>query len=214
MVKDDELGVDCGSQAARKTAASKVFETARELFYRRGIRDVGVDEIVCAAGVTKPSLYRAFKSKDELVAACLEEAGREGRDAILAAIATAGDDPRERLRALVGHFADKLACPDFRGCLASNVAVELPDPGHPGRLVLQHCKTQLRSLIADLARELEAPKPDVLADGLMLVIEGAISTHHIFGKQGPGQSLIATCDTLIDCQLKSRKPRGIGKLTL
>lgn len=207
MVKDDELGLDGGSHAARKTAASKVFEAAKELFYRRGIRAVGVDEIVCEAGVTKPSLYRAFKSKDELVAACLEEAGREGREAILAAIAKAGDDPRNRMSALIRHFADKLACPDFRGCLASNVAVELPEPEHPGRLVLQHCKTQMRSLIADLARDLNSPEPDVLADGLMLVIEGAISTHHIFGSSGPWQALTATCDTLIDCQLKSREPR-------
>lgn len=207
MVKDDELGLDGGSHAARKTAASKVFEAAKELFYRRGIRAVGVDEIVCEAGVTKPSLYRAFKSKDELVAACLEEAGREGREAILAAIAKAGDDPRNRMSALIRHFADKLACPDFRGCLASNVAVELPEPEHPGRLVLQHCKTQMRSLIADLARDLKSPEPDVLADGLMLVIEGAISTHHIFGSSGPWQALTATCDTLIDCQLKSREPR-------
>jgi AcrR family transcriptional regulator len=207
MVKEDDLRIECGSQAARKTAASKVFETAKELFYRRGIRAVGVDEIVSEAGVTKPSLYRAFKSKDELVAACLAEAGREGRAAILAAMVAAGDDPRERLRALIQHFADKLACPDFRGCLASNVAVELPEPEHPGRIVVQDCKNQMRSLLADLARDLEAPEPDVLADGLMLVIEGAIATHHIFGNEGPWQSLTATCDTLIDCRLKSRMSR-------
>jgi AcrR family transcriptional regulator len=54
-------------------AAERIFETARELFYREGIRAVGVDEIVTKAGVTKPSLYRSFKSKDELVAAVLRE---------------------------------------------------------------------------------------------------------------------------------------------
>ena len=39
-------------------AAERIFETARELFYREGIRAVGVDEIVTKAGVTKPSLYQ------------------------------------------------------------------------------------------------------------------------------------------------------------
>ena len=56
---------NCGETAcgdARKSAGQRVFETARELFYRRGVRAVGVDEIVCQAGVTKPSLYRAFAS--------------------------------------------------------------------------------------------------------------------------------------------------------
>ncbi len=55
-----------------KGAAQRVFEAARDLFYQRGIRAVGVEEIVCEAGVTKPSLYRNFASKDDLVVACLE----------------------------------------------------------------------------------------------------------------------------------------------
>src|SRR5882757_7257129 len=58
-----------------KLAGEKIRTTARNLFYRQGIRAVGVDEIVNAAGVTKPSLYRAFPSKDDLVAACLRDRG-------------------------------------------------------------------------------------------------------------------------------------------
>ncbi len=52
-----------------KLAVDRIRKTARELFYREGIRAVGVDEIVTRAGVTKPSLYRSFSSKDELAAA-------------------------------------------------------------------------------------------------------------------------------------------------
>jgi AcrR family transcriptional regulator len=202
MAKDSGVVMDCDIDIARKTAASKIFDAAMELFYRRGIRGVGVDEIVCEAGVTKPSLYRAFKSKDDLVAACLLESAREGRDAVHAAIAAAGRDPRDRLRAVAGHFSDMIQRPEFRGCLASNVAVELPEPNHPGRLVLQGCKTHLRGLIAGLAREVGVAQPDLLADGMMLVIEGAISTHHILGSQGPAQALTATCDALIDQYLE------------
>ena len=49
----------------------RIRQSARELFYREGIRAVGVDEIVNRAGVTKPSLYRSFSSKDALAAAYL-----------------------------------------------------------------------------------------------------------------------------------------------
>ncbi|TIV72810.1 MAG: TetR/AcrR family transcriptional regulator, partial [Mesorhizobium sp.] len=42
-------------------------------FYREGIRAVGVDEIVRRTGVTKPSLYRSFPSKDELAASYLRK---------------------------------------------------------------------------------------------------------------------------------------------
>jgi AcrR family transcriptional regulator len=194
----------------RKTAAAKIFETARELFYRRGVRAVGVDEIVCEAGVTKPSLYRAFKSKDDLVAACLEESAREGQEAIQLTLAAAGSDPMDRLKALVRHYAEKLNRPDFRGCPISNVAVELPEPAHPGRAVLAQCKAELRGIFVRSTREAGAADPEALADGLILVIEGAIATHHVFGSQGPAHAMIATCDALIAAHIGQRSHAGLA----
>lgn len=192
----------------KKTAASKIFESALDLFYRRGVRAVGVDEIVCEAGVTKPSLYRAFKSKDDLVAACLRESAREGHDAIAAVLAAAGRDPRHRLTALLRHYSDKLNRPDFRGCLMSNVAVELPEAGHPGREVVEECKSQVRAILLGLARDLRVTDAEGLADGLILVIEGAIAAHHIFGRQGPAHAMMATCDALIEAHLQQRAGAG------
>ena len=97
----------------RKGAGLRIFETARELFYKRGIRAVGVDEIVCQAGVTKPSLYRSYESKDALVAACLESYVEESCAEIDAAVEAAGDNPRDQLRAIVTHYAVQMTSPDF-----------------------------------------------------------------------------------------------------
>jgi AcrR family transcriptional regulator len=191
-------GPDPGTVSCKKNAAERVFETARELFYRRGVRAVGVDEIVCQAGVTKPSLYRAFASKDELVAACLEESGREARAALEALLDNAPPDPRKKLSVVVRFYADRIAQPDFRGCPMSNTAVEFPEPGHPGREVLEFCKTQMRAMIAGLTRELPVREPDGLADGLVLIIEGAMASHHIYGSQGPSAAMVATAEALID----------------
>lgn len=189
---------DIDGANVKKTAASRVFEAARDLFYHRGIRAVGVDEIVCKAGVTKPSLYRAYASKDELIAACLEESGREIRAAINAALDQAGDDPADQLRALVRYFAHRIAGPDFRGCPMSNTAVEIPEPGHPGRAVLETCKADMRDIIVGITRRLDISRAEELADGLLLVIEGGMSTHHIFGSQGPSAAMVATSDALIN----------------
>ncbi|MET0587225.1 MAG: helix-turn-helix domain-containing protein [Novosphingobium sp.] len=202
MAKNADACDELGTGSAKITAATKIFDTARDLFYRRGIRAVGVDEIVCEAGVTKPSLYRAFKSKDELVAACLRESAREGQEEIEVAVAKAGSEPRARLDALLHHFADKLRQPDFRGCAMNNVAIELSEPGHPGRVVIEGCKTEMRSTIVQLTKELGVANAEGLADGLLLVIEGAISTHHVFGSQGPAHSMMATCDALIEAHLR------------
>jgi len=206
MAKNAGACMDFDTESVRKTAAAKIFEAAQDLFYRRGVRGVGVDEIVCEAGVTKPSLYRAFKSKDDLVAACLRESAREGLAVINAALAAAGTDPRDRMNAMIRHYSDKLNQPDFRGCLMSNVAVELTETDHPGREVVEDCKTDMRGIILELARDLRVAEPDALADGLMLVIEGAIATHHIFGSQGPTQSMAATCHDLIEAHLDRHDP--------
>jgi AcrR family transcriptional regulator len=196
----------CGEGSAKKNAAQRIFETARDLFYRRGVRAVGVDEIVAQAGVTKPSLYRAFASKDDLVAACLEESAREGRAALDAALAAAGPEPRDRLRALFAHYAAKIAHPDFRGCPMSNTAVEFPEPGHPGRAVLEECKLDMRRRVGELTRALGVRDPEMLADGLVLIVEGAMASHHVFGSQGPSAAMTAAADALVEGALKANAP--------
>ncbi|MBY8822365.1 TetR/AcrR family transcriptional regulator [Sphingomonas colocasiae] len=181
----------------RKGAGLRIFETARELFYKRGIRAVGVDEIVCQAGVTKPSLYRSYESKDALVAACLESYAEESWVEIDAAVEAAGDNPRDQLRAIVTHYAVQMTSPDFRGCPMSNTAVEFPEPGHPGRPVVEDCKVAFRGRLVDITRRMDVREPEALADGLLMLIEGAYSTHHIFGSQGPALTLVRAADALI-----------------
>lgn len=191
----------CGG---KPNAAMRVFEAARDLFYNRGVRAVGVDEIVAQAGVTKPSLYRAYASKDALVAACLEESAKDGRAALDAVLADAGDCPEAQLRAAVRLYGGKMAAPGFRGCPMSNTAVEFPEPGHPGRTVLEACKADLRATLAGIARRTATSDPEGLADGLILLIEGAMASHHIFGSQGPSAALLSASDRLISAHLPER----------
>lgn len=189
----------CGEP--RRNAATRIFETARSLFYERGIRAVGVDEIVCQAGVTKPSLYRSFESKDDLVAACLESYADEAEAQLEARIAAAGEDPLARLRAYIGHYADKMAEPGFRGCPMTNTAVEFPEAGHPGRQVAETCKVEMRERIVGLARALPARDPEKLADGIVLLLEGACSAHQVFGSQGPSSAFTDAAECLIQAHL-------------
>ena len=190
----------------KKCAADRIYDTARDLFYHRGVRAVGVDEIVTQAGVTKPSLYRAFASKDDLVAACLEGDAEQSKCDLEAYLAEAPQEPRAQLSALVRFFAAKTERPDFRGCPMSNTAVEFPEPAHPGRAVAEACKTELLELVALKARALPIRDPQGLADGIMLIIEGAMASHHIFGSQGPSCAMMASAEALIDGHLSRGAP--------
>lgn len=56
----------------KETAKERILRTADELFYREGVRAVGIDRIIHESGVAKASFYRSFATKDELVASYLE----------------------------------------------------------------------------------------------------------------------------------------------
>src|SRR3970282_1217577 len=54
-------------------ARDRIFQAAKSLFYRYGIRGVSVDTIAAEADTTKVTLYRVFSSKDDLVVQVLED---------------------------------------------------------------------------------------------------------------------------------------------
>jgi AcrR family transcriptional regulator len=192
-------------EAPPKRAAERIRDIARDLFYREGIRAVGVDEIVARAGVTKPSLYRAFASKDELAAAYLRDYDREFWARFDAAAAAHPDDPRAQLRAWLTGVSARAVKPAYRGCGLSNAAVEYPAEGHPARLVAEENKRVLRQRLADLARRLGARDPDALGDGLMLLVEGAFVSGQLFGPGGPAAVVADAADALIRSHLERRQ---------
>src|SRR5580692_12874006 len=92
-------------------AGERIRETAKQLFYREGIRAVGVDEIVRRAGATKPSLYRSFASKDELAAAYLRDWDSAFWQRFESAVAARPDDPRAQLRLFLRRLTHRMRSP-------------------------------------------------------------------------------------------------------
>lgn len=186
---------------ARQPASERVSRTARRLFYRRGIRAVGVEEIVAEAGVTKPSLYRSFSSKDALIANCLQVRF----DRIMGwwddlELRTPGD-PLARLRTLISEVARETRSPTHRGCALTNAAVEFPEPGHPARTIAESYKGAMRVRLIALVEQLPVPEPVLLADGIILLFEGARASRHTSGAQGPAASMEAVANALLDAFL-------------
>ena len=178
-------------------AAERILNTASELFYREGSRAVGVDEIVARAGTTKPSLYRAFGSKDQLIAAYLEAQAVQLWSLFDGAVASHPNDPRAQILAWFDALAERMEAPVDRGCGLSNAAVEYPDPKHPGRLVAVAHKDQLRKRLRELTRAMDARKPKKLADSLFLLMEGAFVTSQLFDGAGPAGAARGAAEALI-----------------
>lgn len=180
----------------------RIFDTARELFYRQGIHQVGVEAIASEANTTKMSLYRHFASKDELVAACLIADVREFWAFWDEAIAPYEGQPRQQIEALFEAFGSA-TCEDenSRGCPLANAAVELPDPAHPGRQIVIEYKSEQRRRLRELARAAGARKPDQLGDALMLLLEGSYVSGLVFESDGPNNSVAEAARTMMEIHI-------------
>jgi AcrR family transcriptional regulator len=182
--------------ADRPKAAERIQTAAKGLFYRQGIRATGVEEVCRAAEATKMSLYRAYPSKDALVAAVLCE-DAAAYDAWFEAATAHAPTPGAKLRAAVEAFAAKLESPEYHGCPLLLAQAEFPDPAHPThRLVAEH-KTRMREALAGLAREAGAARPELLGDALAILIDGAWSTVPYMGGARAAEVLRRTVATVL-----------------
>ena len=176
---------------------ARILAAAADLFYRHGIRAVGVEAIAEAAGTNKMTLYRHFDSKDELVAEYLRQSAR-GADACWAELErTFPGDPLAQLRAWFKEMAAHAVSADERGCPMVNAAVELPDKDHPARRVIEDCKRALCARIVELCRAAGLSEPDLLAEELNLLLEGARVTAQSVGTAGLDARLVRMGEAVI-----------------
>jgi AcrR family transcriptional regulator len=195
-MKAAEIAVTA-EKSGKISPRQRLLAAAAELFYRHGIRAVGVDAIAEAAGSNKMTLYRHFSSKDELLAEYLREMGKQGDQCWAAYEATHPGDPLAQLRAWLADMAGHLSSPGDRGCALANAAVELPDKTHPARRVIEEVKLAQRDRVADLARLAGLAEPEALADELYLLLEGARVTAQSVGAEGLGARLIRMGEAMI-----------------
>ncbi|HEX2842318.1 TetR/AcrR family transcriptional regulator [Hyphomicrobium sp.] len=161
---------------------------ARDLFYRHGIHSVGVELIAEAAQTNKMTLYRHFKSKDDLVVAYARELAGEG-DAVWQRLVEAFPNaPQKRLDAWVDHVEQILTDSCERGCALANAAVEL-QPGHPARTVIEDYKRRKRDHLVKLFDDARYRNPDLLADEVFLLFEGARISIQCGGR-GPASRVV------------------------
>jgi len=169
----------------RPTARQRLLGAAADLFYRQGIGAVGVDLVSKQAGVSKRTLYQQFGSKDRLIAESLDAHGA----AIIGQHLPAEDPgapPRQQILAVFDGLSGWTASDTFRGCPFVNTATELADPRHPARQIARDHKLALRGYFARHAERGQATDPQLLADQLIVVFDGAIVQAVIGTLRHPG----------------------------
>ncbi|WP_134742229.1 TetR/AcrR family transcriptional regulator [Nocardioides sp. 503] len=159
-------------RAADPALRDRIVETSAALFYERGVRAVGMAEIVAAVGCGKNALYRHFPSKEALVLAYLQHMARWLDATMDGALAGLERVPSAALVAVTRQVADWVAAPGYRGCPFRSYLREVREDDHaPARLAEAEVEG-LRVRVDALVARLGTPQPDLLADRIWLVIEG------------------------------------------
>lgn len=155
-------------------ARERILRTAYDEFSRRGIRAVGVDEVVARSGVAKATLYRHFHSKDDLALAFLDrreqlwthelvetESYRRGRTA------------EERLPAIFDVLDEWVHSAAFDGCTFVNVMLELGSEHPLGRAAIGHLR-HIRTIVRERARQAGLADPESFARSWHILMKGSI----------------------------------------
>jgi AcrR family transcriptional regulator len=179
----------------------RIVRVARELFYQHGLHSVGVETIAEAAGTNKMTLYRHFESKDLLIAECMREICADFLNGWRQIAETCENDPKQVLKAWLDFSFDPKRY--SRGCALANAAIQLPDKDHPAKRVIENNKRKFREMTVEFCRDAGLDEPELLADELFLLCEGAQASIESVGIEGPAAQFPRVIERLV----KSHAPR-------
>lgn len=175
----------------------RILAAAGELFYREGLRGVGVERIAAVAETTKMALYRHFTSKDELIGEWLSGIVHYYDELWKRIESEHPDDPKLQLQALGAWTIGRCTSPESRGCALVNSLAELPDPSHPARKIIDAHKVAQLQRVEKLCRRAGLPDPVGTALALHIAFEGAQVAAQSLGRERVAKAL----RKIVDAQL-------------
>ncbi|HZN69767.1 MAG TPA: TetR/AcrR family transcriptional regulator [Tepidisphaeraceae bacterium] len=198
-------------QGAGSDRRDHLVDTALRLFNRNGFHATGIDTILAESGVAKMTLYKHFRTKEELIIAALRHREAEWLGWFDRTVRRLGRTPRDRLLAVFDALGRWIRGEDaggaaFCGCPFINVAGEYADPKHPVHAVATGLKRQVVAYVTALAREAGASDPETLGRQLCLLAEGAVVHAHVAGDAKAAKRAKGAAEVLIAAAL--RRPRA------
>ncbi len=190
--------------ASPHSARQRILATATDLFSREGYRAVGTDTIIELSVVAKMKLYRHFSAKNDLICRYIEQTIEDFWASFEQVISKHPGSPREQLVAFFEMLASEVADPTFCGCSCLNAAVEFPQLDHPAHQVALQHKQDVRTHFRDLAEQAGAQHPDMLADQLLLLMNGMLMQGRMQGPTDVVSPVVQAVRVLIDTQLETQ----------
>jgi AcrR family transcriptional regulator len=187
----------------------RILAAAYDLFYRNGFARVGIERVAERAGITKKSFYYHFATKDELLAAVLEQHHRHALDRIAGWALRLDGGLDEFLESLFGNLAGWAARPRWEGAGFTRLVMELADrPGHPARAIARRHKAAVEAWLAGELRRRGVAAEVERAREIVLLVEGALTLMLVHGSAEYARAAAAAARELIRSRRHARTRRS------
>ncbi|GLY67585.1 TetR/AcrR family transcriptional regulator [Amycolatopsis taiwanensis] len=182
----------------RAEAVTRLLDTAEALFYERGVQAVGMDEIRGVSGVSLKRLYQCFPAKEELVVAYLRRRDQRWRESLAGFVRDRDDpDPARRPLLVFDWLYAWFSEPGFRGCAFINSFGELGATSAEIAVVAREHKDALKQYLVKLVGEAGVKGAESVAEQLLLLIDGAITSAAIVGNPDAARHARTAAATLL-----------------
>ena len=184
----------------RPSKRDELVREALRIFYREGFHATGMDRLSDETGISKTTMFKHFRTKEDLILAVLRLRDEDFRNWLFRRMDEAGA-PREKLLAMFDALGEWFAKPDFRSCMFIKASSEYPDPAHPIHAQSAEHKRLLFRDVRAIAADAGARDPAALARALLLLKEGAIVTAHLGHEADPAGDARAAAEILLAVHL-------------
>ena len=181
----------------RPSKRNELIEKALEVFYRNGFHATGMDMLAAETGISKTSMYKHFKTKEDLILATLHLRDEQFSGWLFQRMQQLGSTPRSQLIAMFDALKEWFAKEGFQGCMFIKASAEYQQSRDPIYKKSVDHKRQLLKHISDLADKAGAENPNALARRLLILKEGAIVTAHLNFTSNPAMDAKATAKILL-----------------
>jgi AcrR family transcriptional regulator len=186
--------------------------TAYELFSRDGFHGVGMDRILNVVGVSKQTFYNHFESKEDLMLAVLHHRSRYEIDVFQQSLRQHGGlDPAARLYALWDVLDEWFNHDEFRGCIFLTAAVEFPSANEPAHQAASAHSRAIQDMLLELATLAGAEDPQLLAENLMVLVDGSLVVRHVMGNPNAAHIARRNAEMLLKQHLPEKKSVQVPK---
>jgi len=184
---------------ARPSPRDRLIDTAADLFYERGLPNVGINEVTDHAGVARMTLYNNFDSKEALALAAFERQA-EARQALFTKQLKKARTASDAVKAMFDVSEQLATEPGFRGCAFTNVVLQVPHPKGPMHALVREHKAWIRAQFRDIATRAGHRKPDTTAQQLAALLDGASIEAFIQGSVEPVRACKQAAEIILRAQ--------------